>query len=179
MVKEKEDLFPMEIRVIIDLPEDIFDDYSELKRKRKLTGRIQEAVTTFEREDSRAEAVNEVSVLSGVEESLLKMSDSIVQLIDNSNKDRENLNNVVTSLIQRQELHEEKVMGIISNLTAVFQSNQNSFNNQNTGVTTVNNMPPDSHIVTEVPIVETPVEDIKRKAPDSGTRRKLASMMDI
>lgn len=104
----------MEIRVIVDLSEEIFDKYAELKTKRKLTSRVQDAITSFETEDTSN--TNEITIdrFNRLEDAIIEMTKSVGSLISYQDKERNSRDDILKEMNTRMD-NQDKILGSLLN----------------------------------------------------------------
>lgn len=205
MKGNKEELYPMEIRVIIDLPKDIFDEYSDLKRKRKLTHRVQKAITTYERDYSKGGHGFPEDRVNKLEDAILQMSNMMNRLIENTVTEREERKKeieLVKEQLQSQNKMIDDLMKKMGDLVVV-KTDSVEKTKEDKGETVqeakVEVVEKDTTETSEVNSVNNEEdlekklleqlealraakkreEDEVRKPPSKQIRNKLASMMDI
>jgi hypothetical protein len=115
-VIDKGELYPMEIRVIVELPEDVFDKYADLKTKRKLTSRVQEAITSYEKEDEVGDnSEKHIGRLSTLEDAIIQMTKTVSVLISHSNEEKEHRNKLLQNFSERMDKQDQILSGFINN----------------------------------------------------------------
>lgn len=196
MGDNREELYQMEIRVVLELPEDTYVEYDQLKRRRKLTQRVQQAVEEYEvvgesKEEesrldrleksiekmygmiSRFEEVKEVEVdekVKGIEEGVTedKGMERLVSSLDSMTGNFQKLFSKIDRLVEGDGGRQEYIK------TEVREEVQE----EDVGLSNFTYAEIEDYLE-KVKKREDSKKEKTRKAPSKATSKKLKSMMDI
>lgn len=190
-----EELRLMEIRVTLELPNSVFEEYSELKHKRKLTDHMQKVVNHYE--DDRGNIGNtDTSSISRLEDAVANMTDVVATLIKSQENDRlnrdaefERINNRISESERTMGSVFEKILERLDGVGSVQSVSDKVV--EPVATTDVNaemlkmmqmmasSMGTNAGVAVQAPIQIDEVKEDLPTAPSAKSKRKLASMMDI